>query len=68
MVVTRAEVAAASFPPLIADNARRTRLISAIGAPLRSKAAVIACLSASDSPATGIGSSADPPPETNASR
>ena len=51
-------------PPLMRERCRRTVLISPIVAPERSSARVSACLSSSDSPSAGSGSSADPPPDS----
>ena len=59
--------AAASRPPLTADRCLRTRFIVPIGAPDRSSAVLIACLSAKVIPGAGSASSDEPPPEINAS-
>ncbi len=62
-VSTRAGVAAARRPPLIAERCFRTQLISWIVAPLLSSARVVACLSARATPGAGSTSSAEAPPD-----
>ena len=55
--------AAASRPPLIAERCLRTQFISSIAAPLFSSALLIACFSASVTPAAGKASSDEAPPD-----
>ena len=63
-VTTRAGwAAAARRPPFTAERCLRTQFISAIVAPLRSRAAFTARLSSSETPSAGSASSAEPPPE-----
>jgi hypothetical protein len=65
--VTGARQAVARCPPRVCERCLRTVLISAMGAPLFSSAALTACSSGSEMPATGRLSRLEPPPEINAS-
>ena len=59
----RAPATAANRPPLTRERWRRTRFISCIGAPERTRWSVIACFSARVMPTAGAQSNDEPPPD-----
>ena len=63
MSAAAAPAAAASRPPFTRERWRRTRLISSMAMPERTRCAPIAALVSSETPAIGSHSSDEPPPE-----